>query len=68
MNAVQQALEEGCGALESANVFGEAFGNSGFRSLLPTFNTEATGCTAFAEGPRRRGNSESPKHRFVDAA
>jgi len=36
MNAVQRAPEQGCGALASANVLGEAFGNSGFRPLLPT--------------------------------
>jgi len=29
MDAVQRAPEQGCGALASANVFGEAFGNSG---------------------------------------
>jgi len=68
MDAVQRAPEQGCGALASANVFGEAFGNSGCRSLLPTSNTEAPGGTAFAEGPWRRGNPESPNHRFDVAA
>ncbi len=64
MNAVRQALEEGCGARAAANVLGEACGSNGFWSLLPTLLHPSTRLHGIRGRPVAPGQPRKPRTPF----